>query len=60
MINLHLSVDDRKIKPFHCDKCGNTYDACIHWSACQICYANTHTTDEHYKDILSNKEMSRG
>lgn len=27
-----LSVDDRKEKPFHCDVCGDTYEACKHWS----------------------------
>ncbi len=30
--DLHLSVDDRKDRPFHCDYCGNTYEACCHWS----------------------------
>lgn len=27
-----LSVDDRKDRPFHCDLCGDTYEACEHWS----------------------------
>lgn len=30
-LDLNLSVDDRKDKPFHCDKCGEDYDACYHW-----------------------------
>jgi hypothetical protein len=29
---LKLSVDDRKDKPFHCDRCGDSYEPCIHWS----------------------------
>lgn len=29
--DLHLSVDMRKDKPFHCDYCGATYEACRHW-----------------------------
>jgi hypothetical protein len=30
--DLHLSVDDRRERPFHCDYCGDTYEACRHWS----------------------------
>jgi hypothetical protein len=30
-VRLHLSVDMRKSKPYHCDRCGETYDACGHW-----------------------------
>jgi hypothetical protein len=28
---LHLSVDTRKDKPFHCDSCGESHQACKHW-----------------------------
>jgi hypothetical protein len=30
--DLHLSVCDSEEKPFHCDYCGDTYQACRHWS----------------------------
>jgi hypothetical protein len=29
--DLHISVDLRKDKPFHCDYCGDTYEECRHW-----------------------------
>lgn len=28
---LHLSVDDRRDRPFHCDVCRETYEPCVHW-----------------------------
>ena len=31
----NLSVDDRKQKPFHCNLCGDTYEACNHWVVLQ-------------------------
>lgn len=29
--DLHLSMNPRKDRPFHCDYCGDTFEECKHW-----------------------------
>ena len=32
----NLSVNDGKNRPFHCDKCGDTFEPCKHWGEATV------------------------
>jgi hypothetical protein len=50
-----LSVDDRKVKPFHCENCGDTYEPCEHWSQ-EEKYDLEHPEFDFYVDLQYPEE----